>query len=555
MLQERFKGVLFVCQKSLKKGGNMKNLKLNYEMSISDVVDMNDDFARAKCCIAYVGDNQNKSSISKEAFENALPTIKNIPIVGRFDVDEQRFGSHDLNIVKDSKGIRIINATIPYGVIPESANQWFEKVKVGEEEKECLYTDALIWKRQYGYEHLAEVGKVDQSMEILPKSITTRDDGIMQIDSFSFQALCMLESADPCYENANVELYAKKENSKIDDFNVQMSEMMEELKKYELNGGNQKLKEKLELLKKFNIKKEDLNFSIDELSLEDLEAKLKEFEADDAAAEADTTTEEVVPAEDDDPTVEEINEPTPQEEVAADKENADEESKGEEFTKKTFSSTYREKMARLTELLPSSCEYDEENEKCISGVYSYLMDCDDEYVYVEEEDYDGESYTYKDYKQAYTYDKANDAYALTGEQINIQKVWVTDDELQKLRENFELLKKEFETYKGNYSAEEFEELKKFKLEKISKEKEEAMSKLFEHFKGSIGEMKEYKELFSKREDFEVADLKKELTYLFGLHAMERNEETEDSLKFSVNTEEEKCEDYGGLLDGFTKIED
>ena len=86
-----------------------KKLKLDFEMTIFDVVDLNKSFASAKVLIAYTGRNRNYSDIGKQAFIDALPSIKNIPIVGRYDVDKDDFGGHDIKVINKEDGIDIVN--------------------------------------------------------------------------------------------------------------------------------------------------------------------------------------------------------------------------------------------------------------------------------------------------------------------------------------------------------------------------------------------------------------------------------------------------------------
>ena len=82
-----------------------KKLKLDFEMTIFDVVDLNKSFASAKVLIAYTGRNRNYSDIGKQAFIDALPSIKNIPLVGRYDVDKDDFGGHDIKVINKEDGI------------------------------------------------------------------------------------------------------------------------------------------------------------------------------------------------------------------------------------------------------------------------------------------------------------------------------------------------------------------------------------------------------------------------------------------------------------------
>ena len=184
-----------------------KKLKLDFEMTIFDVVDLNKSFAAAKCLVCYTGRNRNYSDIGRQKIIDAIPSIKNIPVVGRYDVDKDDFGSHDVKVVNKKDGIDIVNATIPFGVVPESANQWFETRIVDGEEKECFFTDVVLWKRQHGYEHIAKAGTISESMEIDVSEYMIDQDGYCIIDKFQFEALCLLgESVEPCFENACVQM-------------------------------------------------------------------------------------------------------------------------------------------------------------------------------------------------------------------------------------------------------------------------------------------------------------------------------------------------------------
>ncbi|MDF2951038.1 MAG: hypothetical protein K0S18_621 [Anaerocolumna sp.] len=206
-----------------------KKIKVDFEMKFSDVVDLNKSFAKAKCLIAYTGRNRNYSDISKDVFLNALPSIKNIPIVARYDDEKDDFGGHDIRIVETENGISIANATVPFGVVPESANQWFEELILQNgEKKECLFTDVILWKRQYGYEHIVKAEKISQSMEINVSSYIVDSDGYYVVEKMEFEALTLLgENVEPCFENANLQLYSK---DYLSEFKQQYSNMLQEFK-------------------------------------------------------------------------------------------------------------------------------------------------------------------------------------------------------------------------------------------------------------------------------------------------------------------------------------
>ena len=297
-----------------------KKLKLDFEMTIFDVVDLNKSFAAAKCLVCYTGRNRNYSDIGRQKIIDAIPSIKNIPVVGRYDVDKDDFGSHDVKIVNKEDGIDIVNATIPFGVVPESANQWFETRIVDGEEKECFFTDVVLWKRQHGYEHIAKAGTISESMEIDVSEYMIDQDGYCIIDKFQFEALCLLgESVTPCFENACVQMYS---NEIVSDFKLQFSEMLREFKELnqssttvtdvtmevdiDKNNGGSTMAEEIK-----NEVVDEVTETVVEETLEEAVENTVEDVADEVVEETtDETTEEIV-----EETVEENKEDTSTEEV------------------------------------------------------------------------------------------------------------------------------------------------------------------------------------------------------------------------------------------------
>lgn len=203
----------------------MEVKKLKYDLESAIEVIGSDDavFAPAKIMIGYCGDNRNDSNISDEVYMNAR--IKNIPVVANFISDKNDFGGHDVKIIHTEDGIDFYAATVPFGLVPESAKQWFTEEMVDGEMKKCYWTECLLWKRQYGFEKIAQAKRINHSMEISASEYTLRDDGIVQIDKMDFEALCLLGSdVEPCFENSRLELgYA---------LDSEIAEMMEQYKQY-----------------------------------------------------------------------------------------------------------------------------------------------------------------------------------------------------------------------------------------------------------------------------------------------------------------------------------
>lgn len=260
-----------------------EHMKITYSSSVEQLCEVNSSFDAGVLKVAYVGNNRNGSSISKDAFERSMSTIYNCPIVCNYNRERDEIGSHDVEVVMKDGSARIVNITQPVGVIPESAKYWWEYFEDDSGTHEYLCIEALIWKRQEAYEKIKNNVITDESMEIRVKS-GRMEDGIYVIDSFEFLAFCLLEAAEPCYESASLAMFG------MDTFKERYAEMMEEFKnnfkkvnaslevdihpQNLMEGGEEHLEQKMELLTKFGLSVDQLDFDIEAMSVEDLEAEL-----------------------------------------------------------------------------------------------------------------------------------------------------------------------------------------------------------------------------------------------------------------------------------------
>lgn len=266
-----------------------RKFSIVYESAVEKLTEINSSFDRGVLRVAYTGKNRNKSFISKNTFEKCIDTIYNCPIVCNYNRETDSIGAHDVEIVKTSKGMKLVNITQPIGVVPESAKYWFETIEEDNGEiHEYLCIEVIIWKRQEAYAKIKENGITDESMEIKVKSGRTVD-GYYHIDSFEFTAFCLLESAEPCYESACVELFS------LSDFHEQYTKMMADFKEHfsqvntsnedDINlqknitqnlskGGNISL-DRMELLSKYGLTVEELDFNIEDFSIEELTVKFE----------------------------------------------------------------------------------------------------------------------------------------------------------------------------------------------------------------------------------------------------------------------------------------
>lgn len=275
-----------------------KNMWLEFPCSISDIVEKNRSFDACTIWVMYHGKNRNRTSISKEAVEKAIPTLYNCPVVCNYNVEEDTIGGHDVEFVKTKNGIKMVNLTDAIGVIPSGAEyRWQTRMDNGEEH-EYLVVDGLLWKRSSAYDKLKRDGVEGQSMEITINSGKSVD-GIYEIYDFDFTAFCILgEDVAPCFEGASIETFS------LGVYKTRFASLMEDLKKdpsvvttaladdntFSLKGGEGKVNLN-ELMAKYGLTDTDISFETEGLSTEELEAKFAEIQqAKFAGEEAGTET-------------------------------------------------------------------------------------------------------------------------------------------------------------------------------------------------------------------------------------------------------------------------
>ena len=264
-----------------------KKMWLDYPSSINDIVERNKSFDACTIRVMYTGKNRNRTSISKEAVEKAIPTLYNCPIVCNYDVEEDKIGGHDVEFVKTKNGLKMVNLTDAVGVIPEGAEYRWETVDDNGTEHEYLVVDGILWKRSSAYEKLKKDGISGQSMEITVNSGKSVD-GVFEIYSFDFTAFCILgEDVEPCFESADIETFS------LEVYKTRFEHMMEDLKmeysmaantteesgkEFSSKGGEGKVN-LTELMAKYNLVEADITFDTDGMSAEELEAKFAEIQS------------------------------------------------------------------------------------------------------------------------------------------------------------------------------------------------------------------------------------------------------------------------------------
>lgn len=266
-----------------------KVVHMAYSSSLSSLCEINSSFDTGVLRIAYTGANRNGSFISKETFERCIETLYNCPIVCHYDRETDSIGGHDVELVSGEDGsMRLVNMTIPIGVIPESSKYFWSVVEEEDgTEHEYLCADVLIWKRQEAYRKIKEDGITAHSMELTVKD-GAMEGGLFVIKDFEFTAFCLLgDEHEPCFESSALGLFS------YDEMKKQMAEMMSDLKNefslvvppvgdndkhpqnHPMEGGEKVLNEKLALVAEYGLEVENLGFSIEDLTLEELREKFE----------------------------------------------------------------------------------------------------------------------------------------------------------------------------------------------------------------------------------------------------------------------------------------
>lgn len=203
-----------------------------FEAIISDVQKINPLFSKCTIRVMYKDGNRNGSYISQDSIIKAIPTIYNIPIVGEFIEKREDFGGHGGKIEITDEGINFIQTTKPYGVVPESAELYWEKVieNDGTTNVYLIAKGCYLWTGRYEEAlSVIENGK-GQSMEIeINNGSFAVKDGkkIFNIEDFTFSALCILgDGIEPCFESSSIVAYALDK----DKFKQEFTQMLAELK-------------------------------------------------------------------------------------------------------------------------------------------------------------------------------------------------------------------------------------------------------------------------------------------------------------------------------------
>lgn len=457
---------------------------------------VNDQMTLCKCYVMALGKNQNKTNISKEASDNALPSLFNIPVVGHMYVDKDntcRMGGHDMALEKDEDGnYKFKVLTVPYGVVPQQDNVHYEEVEESDgTRKTYLVADVILWTGRYPCLLDAKYSEdlyFAQSMEINP-SKTSKEDGFLNVEEYQYSALCLLGKSDdaskniePCFEQARVEPY---DYSATEEWTKLFGEFKEELAKcYEKQGieegGEKALDTEMiaNILAEFGLSEDtQLSFEIAEDMTEDVfRNKLQEYVASlNEKTNVDEVKDGTEVAENVQFAAEDVAEPN--------------ESKVEPLMF-AVELTCEEKRKTLCELLSRACVWSE-----TEYISYYLIDFDSEFAYCQYR-HCGEDIAEVNCMLRIPYVENDGAITLNlTENERVRLVWLTKAEEDKLEENKQRLA----------------ELAEYKKSRIEEDRRKEFALVIDEFK-DLGDIDDYKEVVKNAMCFESSDALREKLY-------------------------------------------
>jgi hypothetical protein len=495
---------------------------------------------KLKSC--HIDRNRNGSFISEDNMNAYKHSFKGRPILAsiiKTDTGDYEFHSHDMTLDEDGN-LEYIEQ--PVGVISQLKEPYLEYDK--EQDKTYLMVEGHIFE---DYSKAAEILQRRKtcrcSVEIAVEEMSyNAAEDYLSIDKFSFRGVTILG-----YEqDGETVIQEGMEGSRItiDDFSAEQNSMFSENHQDKLIETLEKLNETLsmftinnntnqeevskemghfeELLEKYSVEREAIDFEFEGLSDEELDAIFEE-----KFGEVETT-EEVV------------------EEVAEEEfeEGSEEEELTEEEVEEEVSETETEEFS--VEDIVVSFRISHEDVKY--GLQNLLNSMNgDSHYYVVDSVYDKYFY-YVDwmtpnmdaFRQAYKTRK--DALSFDGDAEPVYRDFVTQaerDELEKMRKNYAELK----AFKDNYDATELKALKDaiFGREEFS----------------VLAEDEAFIELKNTMDNFTVEEIESKAKQIFADHvikngqfAMNKDAEPKQSKKIGFNYTEssKKKSAYGGLFD-------
>lgn len=554
------------CKFSSEESGYQLSVQVPAYFEVSDEEDDTLLFCTVK--LMHSGENRNHSNVTDEALTKAGKGLAYKPILANFMeyTDEETgetlkdFTSHDMVINDDGtatyleKQVGCFTADEPYFEVEEETghNFLYGICAIPRE-----YTDTCsIIERKNGTKVSVELAVNSMEFDASKKVLNLTDVVILGATLLGKDPKTLKDVGEGM-KNARLDIadFSTKNNSKFADYQNQMIELQERLEKLETacfnkdqnngqnnnseEGGNNKDMDKFnELLSKYGKTAEDIDFEIEGLTDEELEAKFEEVFVEKKPEEDDNSDNNGSDGEPSDEG-EGNSDPEDDTEIGVKEDNTCGGGSGSAKKKKknaeepvedmvrTFTVSHEDIRYALYNLLDTA-SMDDNDWYCITSVF------DDYFVY---ESWNGG----KIFGQKYT--KENDNVAFDGDRYELFREYITADEkaqLDDMRSNYSSIVEELNTYK---SAEVY-------ADKMTVFDDDAYADYLEtdEFKALMSD--EFVNQYSKEELAEKADatlgklVKKNRAFSYS----ENNEKKSNKVNFNLKPDvQKKSKAYGTLF--------
>lgn len=578
--------------------------KLRVQVPSSFEMDDNTDDAhrgmlKLKIRIFHTGLNRNGSFVSEEAAKEAMPTIKNRPVLAaihQLDNGEWDFESHNFEIITNEDGTEEINYIEKQVGSFDESEPFFE------------YDEELDKTYICSYAYVAE--DYTKAADIIRRKQGTKNSVELSIDELSFNAKENYLSLDKFYVAGSTLLGSKDDGTEIGegmlgsradiaDFSEQNNasqfdvnkELLEEIKKLNENlshlninqaensaseifteGGDGTVKFN-ELLEKYGKTVDDITFEYENLSDEELEAKFAEMFEENTDEEGEENKEDQEPASNGDE--EEESEENPKDNSEDNEENFEEESseekKDEEFEENVDDVGLENNNENSEVVVVNEIAKPEKYSITMSNgeIKEFTLTLDDisNALYVLVNDTYGEAdnayysvYVYEDntvvmrdwwnnkaFRQSFK--REEDNFSLVGDRVEVYSIWVTKEEETALAE-----------MKANYSIlQQFKEDTENAQLKAQREAilyDEKYSVIAEKDENNEYKNEAYAKLVSEMDNYSLTDLEKELKSVFAdyitnggqfSYGVEQEVKTAVSKKLFATSTGKKTSRYGNLF--------
>lgn len=179
--------------------------------------DINPLVSNCQIKVLYIGENRNRSYISKEVAEDMAKSLRGTPIVGYYIEDKKDFGDHGEQIIIDGEGLHFNTLTKPYGFVAPDAKVWFQDFEDMDERgirttRTYLVTDGYLWTGQFEECRSLLINTKSQSMELDSETLNgewsnavNNNYELFIINDAIFSKLCILgDDVEPCFEGASI---------------------------------------------------------------------------------------------------------------------------------------------------------------------------------------------------------------------------------------------------------------------------------------------------------------------------------------------------------------